>query len=463
MSQPEPRERHAVLIGVNYVNDSQSRLYGCINDAVQTKYFLQDAFGYPEDNITVLRDDSHDEAIPPTMSNILSYLTQLVNMSESCEEIWVHYSGHGTQVKDTNGDEEDGRDEVIVPCDYRESGVIRDDVLFAILSRSKCRTYIVMDCCHSGSIVDLPYLYDLNGDELVRKHANRTVDVSMFENKEIYMIAGSRDSQTAADGWNYEARVSMGATTQALIETVREHNHHITLENLLREMHTWMEQRSFQQRPNVSCMSEEGIHHSIRKPEYEESRECVKCKEYEEEIVVLQQEKAQVEKKLDKTTKESVSAWYMNNDLKKRIERLQTTLNHFTIPEKVEKVERYIKQDERTVNQVDNGEQTKKAQTRASSILHNALLRKQANQAKQAKQSVPVVEKNEPQPKSEDTKDNTKDNAKEEASISLEIKESKEPKEQPNESKEPKKEGRPQATPQRKHRMYNGRRVFMLR
>lgn len=460
MSQPEPRERHAVLIGINYVNDSQARLYGCINDAVQTKYFLQDAFGYPEDNITVLRDDTYEDAIPPTMSNILSYLTQLVNMSESCEEIWVHYSGHGTQVTDNDGDEEDGMDEVIIPSDYKESGIIRDDVLFAILSKSKCRTYLVMDCCHSGSIVDLPYLYDLNGDTLVRKKANRTIDTSMFENKEIYMIAGSRDTQTAADGWNYESRVSMGATTQALIETIREHNHHITLENLLREMHTWMEQRHFSQRPNVSCMVEEGIQHVIRKPEYEGTQECVKCKEYEQEIIVLQQEKTQIEKKLDKTTKESISAWYMNNDLKKRIARLQTTLNHFTIPEKVEKVERYIQIDEESTRQLHKNVKTQ-AQTRANAILHNALLRKQ--EKKEKKELEKSVDKEEPTISLqviEEVKEVKEPKKTEEPK--QEVKDVKDVKEEPKEPKEHKK-GRPPATPQRKHRIYNGRRVFMLR
>jgi len=225
MSNTEPTvKRKALLIGINYVNDSYARLYGCINDAVQTKYFLQDAYGYSENDIVLMRDDGYDNSIKPTLQNILSQLSELVNHSSSCEEIWVHYSGHGTQINDNNGDEIDGKDEVIVPCDYRQSGVIRDDVLFAILSKTKCKTYLVIDCCNSGSSIDLPYLFDVKDDKVTHKIVNqKAIDNKVFsEGQQIYMISGARDTQTAADGWNYESRVSMGACTQAIIETLKK-------------------------------------------------------------------------------------------------------------------------------------------------------------------------------------------------------------------------------------------------
>lgn len=36
-------------------------------------------------------------------------------------------SGHGGQAKDTDGDEDDGFDEVIYPLDYKQAGHIVDD------------------------------------------------------------------------------------------------------------------------------------------------------------------------------------------------------------------------------------------------------------------------------------------------------------------------------------------------
>ncbi len=39
-------------------------------------------------------------------------------------------SGHGGQIKDKDGDEVDGYDEVIFPVDYKTAGCIVDDVRF---------------------------------------------------------------------------------------------------------------------------------------------------------------------------------------------------------------------------------------------------------------------------------------------------------------------------------------------
>ncbi|CAN0121474.1 unnamed protein product [Ectocarpus fasciculatus] len=78
----------------------------------------------------------------------------------------MHYSGHGGSVKDTSGDEADNMDETLVPVDYKSSGQITDDEilkeLVMVLPEGVTLT-VVMDCCHSGSILDLPYA--LKADE----------------------------------------------------------------------------------------------------------------------------------------------------------------------------------------------------------------------------------------------------------------------------------------------------------
>ena len=46
--------------------------------------------------------------------------------------VWIryflHYSGHGGQVADLDGDETDGMDNCIFPLDHQQNGVIIDDV-----------------------------------------------------------------------------------------------------------------------------------------------------------------------------------------------------------------------------------------------------------------------------------------------------------------------------------------------
>ena len=51
------------------------------------------------------------------------------------DSLFLHYSGHGGQTFDLNGDEEDGLDEFICPVDYNSAGYIIDDDLKTLLSK----------------------------------------------------------------------------------------------------------------------------------------------------------------------------------------------------------------------------------------------------------------------------------------------------------------------------------------
>lgn len=51
------------------------------------------------------------------------------------DSLFLHYSGHGGQTPDKDGDEEDGMDECICPVDYKSAGTIIDDDLKALFSK----------------------------------------------------------------------------------------------------------------------------------------------------------------------------------------------------------------------------------------------------------------------------------------------------------------------------------------
>jgi hypothetical protein len=60
------------------------------------------------------------------------------------------------------GDESDGFDETIIPLDFQEAGHIKDDELIASFIKPIKKGVIVtclMDCCHSGTVLDLPYQF----------------------------------------------------------------------------------------------------------------------------------------------------------------------------------------------------------------------------------------------------------------------------------------------------------------
>lgn len=62
---------------------------------------------------------------------------------------------------------EDGYDETLVPLDYQQAGQIRDDVLFTALVGAMPRGVqltCVMDCCHSGTVLDLPFQFIADGE-----------------------------------------------------------------------------------------------------------------------------------------------------------------------------------------------------------------------------------------------------------------------------------------------------------
>ena len=65
--------------------------------------------------------------------------------------------------------EADGQDETIIPLDYEKEGQIVDDQLHEILVAGLpqgVRLTAIMDCCHSGSVLDLPYTVGLTHMQL---------------------------------------------------------------------------------------------------------------------------------------------------------------------------------------------------------------------------------------------------------------------------------------------------------
>ncbi|KAH7915669.1 peptidase C14, caspase domain-containing protein [Hygrophoropsis aurantiaca] len=158
-------KKKALCIGINYVGQS-AELRGCINDANNIKQFLMRQFHYREDDMVVLTDDARDPRQVPTRDNILRAMEWLVRGASPNDSLFFHYSGHGGQTKDLDGDEEDGFDEVIYPVDFQNAGHIVDDDMHRIMVRplpAGCRLTAIFDSCHSGSALDLPYIYSTEG------------------------------------------------------------------------------------------------------------------------------------------------------------------------------------------------------------------------------------------------------------------------------------------------------------
>ena len=245
-------KKKALLIGINY-QGTPNALNGCENDVFNIKKILTSKLGYSDKNITVMTEK---RGIKPTKKNILNQISKLINsaIKEETDEIWFHYSGHGTYIRDANGDEIDGKDECLCPLDSQESGLITDDLLHKIFSRlpEKTNCICIMDCCHSGSILDLKYRYVSGLKNVVENKNNSKCN--------IISISGCRDNETSADALIHKNWV--GAMTTALIKVLEATNYSITCNSLLLNMRKYLSLSKFSQVPQI-CSSYKIDHDTV--------------------------------------------------------------------------------------------------------------------------------------------------------------------------------------------------------
>jgi hypothetical protein len=245
--------KKALLVGINYTSLPNVSLSGCINDTINMRNMLVDAYGFELSNITHLRDDTIDKTKQPTRENIINNLKSLALQSANIEELWIHYSGHGSQLRDMNGDEDDKQDEILIPVDYLTKGIITDDELLSILKTIKCRTILLFDCCNSGTVCDLPWLFEYkSSNSYLRTQPNKTI----ISNPNIFMFSGCRDIQSSFDTYSVESKQAVGAFTYTFIECLRKSNHNREIMLLYRDICIILSQSMNKQYPLLSCSSD---------------------------------------------------------------------------------------------------------------------------------------------------------------------------------------------------------------
>lgn len=233
-------KKAALLIGINY-QGTQNELGGCENDIYDMKAKLIVNYGILEEDILVLTEK---ETKQPTYANIIYGINWLVEKNrQGYKNIWFQYSGHGYYKKDRNGDELDGKDECLVTVDTK---FITDDVLKTNLVNrmsDDVNMICIMDCCHSGTIMDLKYKYKRRG--LCELQYNDK------DSKNIISVSGCRDNQTSADAWF--TNKWNGALTKKLMSVLERSNYSITNMNLLTELQTELKDDRFTQRPVITA------------------------------------------------------------------------------------------------------------------------------------------------------------------------------------------------------------------
>lgn len=131
-------------------------------------------------NVNQIAEDERDPYRIPTKHNILMALQWLVQGCQSGDSLVFHYSGHGSQQLDFHQDEMDGYDETLLPMDHEIAGTILDDDINAIIVRPLphgAKLHAIVDACHSGTVLDLPFLCRMNRLVFVYAKLNLTLPI----------------------------------------------------------------------------------------------------------------------------------------------------------------------------------------------------------------------------------------------------------------------------------------------
>ncbi|KAL0375988.1 UNVERIFIED_CONTAM: Metacaspase-1 [Sesamum calycinum] len=163
-------------------------------------------------------------------------------------------AGHGLRQRSVYGDEIDGFDETICPVDFETNGMISDNYINKTIVNPLIQgvtLHAIIDSCHSGTVLDLPYVYNINTGKWDdnRSPSGESKDTS---GGKAICFSACEDYQLAADTSAFSMNNKMaGAMTSTFIRAVEQaavNKQKLTYQGILKHMH-----RSLKQVEKVGC------------------------------------------------------------------------------------------------------------------------------------------------------------------------------------------------------------------
>ena len=136
--------KKALCIGINDYPGTENDLSGCVNDAIDWAAEL----GKRGFEVAKMLDKK------ATYAAMTKAIDGLIKGAKKGDTLIITYSGHGTWVPDSSGDEPDGRDEGLCPYDIGKAGPLLDDDIRVLFDKRSAgvRIVLISDSCHSGSV-----------------------------------------------------------------------------------------------------------------------------------------------------------------------------------------------------------------------------------------------------------------------------------------------------------------------
>ncbi|MFC2132864.1 caspase family protein [Bacteroidota bacterium] len=138
-----------MVIGISKYKNPSNNLQYAQKDATDFKNALIKHGRFKKENIKLLTNKNASRE--NIRKNLEGWLKSKLKKNDL---LIIFFSGHGTQIADTDEDEEDGLDECLVPYDFNSndaSSVIIDDLFAYWIKNLKSeRVMIIFDNCYSG-------------------------------------------------------------------------------------------------------------------------------------------------------------------------------------------------------------------------------------------------------------------------------------------------------------------------
>ncbi|TPX49342.1 hypothetical protein SeMB42_g02636 [Synchytrium endobioticum] len=265
MAKPAARgaRKRALLIGINYTGLPIERA-GSTSNVRSVQRFLTARLGYsdaPQDMV-LLTDDARDRKRIPTFANILAGVRWLVDGAAAGDTLYLHFCGRGSRLPREHGDDDDdggSMEDTLVPVDYQKAGQITGNDIDAMLVRGlppRVHLFACIDCCHSGTMLDLPYVYDKHG-----RPAQHTPDsVGRSSKAHVVCLSACVEDRDAGDA---SASGDSGALTYALLKILGDASRLPSYEDLVKLVRDVLKRKGYKQVPIISAGHALELHDSL--------------------------------------------------------------------------------------------------------------------------------------------------------------------------------------------------------
>lgn len=316
----------ALLLGINNYK-KVTPLRGCVNDVENMRKLLTEIYGFNPSNVKVLLNQK------AVKKEVRTQMAWLFRDAKPNERVVFHFSGHGSQTVDLDGDESENADELICLYDMDfgdpESYLLDDELRdWTKKLPAGVRLTVVLDSCHSGSGTRMlmapvagkssklmPMVFDSqvtvaralsgntqtrglganeaaliatdpNSEDLVRvryieppqeikdaieARGTKSARGLVVANMNHVLLAGCKDSQTSADATI--DRTPSGAFTYYLCKTIRDGGAKLERKELINRVEVALRDNHFSQVPQLEGPTDKGpLFSGSREPNVETSK-----------------------------------------------------------------------------------------------------------------------------------------------------------------------------------------------